>query len=125
MQITVEPKDIEGIWRPLTDAEAATVTGLARYAWLILAREVPGLGQRVETDRDLEELVRFELAMALKRVLANPDFTRQMSTTIDDATVSRTVDQAVSAGLLYFPESALARLRPRRRSGAFSINPRW
>lgn len=125
MQIIVTRQDVEGIWRPLTDAEAATVENLARYAWLILAREVPGIGQRVETDPDLEELVRFELAMALKRVLVNPDFTRQMSTTVDDATVSRTIDQAVSGGMLYFPEDALARLRPRRRSGAFSINPGW
>lgn len=125
MQIIVTQQDVEGIWRPLTDAEAATVTNLARYAWLILAQEVPGIGQRVESDQDLEDLVRFELAMALKRVLVNPDFTRQMSTTVDDATVSRTIDQAVSGGMLYFPEDALARLRPRRRSGAFSINPSW
>lgn len=125
MQIVVTPEDVEGIWRPLTDAEKATVGSLSRYAWLILAREVPGLAERAATDMDLEELVRFELAMALKRVLVNPDFTRQMSTTIDDATVSRTIDQAVSGGLLYFPEATLARLRPRRRSGAFSINPSW
>lgn len=125
MQIIVRPEDVESIWRPLTDAEKATVEGLARYAWLILARDVPGLADRIASDPDLEELARFEIAMALKRVLVNPDFTRQMSTTIDDATVSRTVDQAVSAGLLYFPEDALARLRPRRRSGAFSINPSW
>lgn len=125
MQIIIDRSDVEGIWRPLTDAEAATIPALARYAWLILAREVPGIGQAVESDEDLADLVRFELAMALKRVLVNPDFTRQMSTTIDDATVSRTIDQAVSGGLLYFPEATLARLRPRRRSGAFSINPSW
>lgn len=125
MQITIRPEDVEGIWRPLTDAEKATVDGLARYSWLILAHEVPGLVDRVASDEDLADLVRFELAMAIKRVLANPDFTRQMSTTIDDATVSRTIDSAVSAGLLYFPESTLERLRPRRRSGAFSIKPSW
>ena len=37
MQIIVTPEDVEAIWRPLTDAEKATVNGLARYAWLILA----------------------------------------------------------------------------------------
>lgn len=125
MQIIVTPEDVEAIWRPLTDAEKATVNGLARYAWLILAREVPGLADRVAADPELEELVRFEIAMTLKRVMVNPDFTRQMSTTIDDATVSRTIDSAVSAGLLYFPDDSLSRLRPRRRSGAFSINPSW
>lgn len=125
MQIIVTPEDVEGIFRPLTDAERAIVNGLAQYAWLILAREVPGLASSAESDPDLEQLARFEIAFAIKRILVNPDFTRQMSTTIDDATVSRTIDSAVSAGLLYFPEDALARLRPRRRSGAFSINPSW
>lgn len=125
MQIIVTPEDVEEIWRPLTPDERGIVAGLAKYAWLVLAHEVPGLAQRVESDPELEDLVRFELALAIKRVLVNPDFTRQISTTVDDSTVSRTIDQAVSSGLLYFPEDSLARLRPRRRSGAFSINPGW
>lgn len=125
MAVIVLPEDVASIWRPLTAAEEGVVNGLARYAWLILAREVPGLGERADADPDLAELARFELAMAIKRVLANPDFTRQVSTTIDDGTVSRTIDAAVSAGLLYFPADALARLLPRRRSGAFSIKPGW
>lgn len=125
MEIIVTPEDVESVWRPLTPAESGVVSGLARYAWLVLAHEVPGLSSRVETDLDLADLVRVELALAIKRVLVNPDFTRQISTTVDDSTVSRTVDQAVSSGLLYFPDDALARFRPRRRSGAFSINPSW
>lgn len=125
MEIIVTPQDVESVWRPLTPAESGVVNGLARYAWLVLAHEVPGLSSRVETDPDLADLVRVELSLAIKRVLVNPDFTRQISTTVDDSTVSRTIDQAVSSGLLYFPEDAVARLRPRRRSGAFSINPGW
>lgn len=125
MEIIVTPEDVESVWRPLTPAENDVVTGLARYAWLVLSHEVPGLSGRVARDQDLADLVRVELALAIKRVLVNPDFTRQISTTVDDSTVSRTIDQAVSSGLLYFPDDALARLRPRRRSGAFSINPSW
>lgn len=125
MQIIVTPEDIEGIWRPLTPAEKATVNGLAQYAWLVLSHEVPGLAGRVEDDVNLADLVKFELALAIKRVLVNPDFTRQVSTTVDDSTVSRTIDQAVSSGLLYFPDEALNRFRLRRRTGAFSINPSW
>ena len=125
MDIIVTPEDVESVWRPLTPAEHDVVTGLARYAWLVLSHEVPGLSGRVARDQDLADLVRVELSLAIKRVLVNPDFTRQISTTVDDSTVSRTIDQAVSSGLLYFPDDALARLRPRRRSGAFSINPSW
>lgn len=125
MEIIVTPEEVAAIWRPLTPAESDVVDGLARYAWLVLSHEVPGLSSRVEADPDLADLVRIELALAIKRVLVNPDFTRQVSTTVDDSTVSRTIDQAVSSGLLYFPDSSLDRLRPRRRGGAFSINPSW
>lgn len=121
----VTPDDVEEIWRPLTPAERDVVAGLAKYAWLVLSHEIPGLAARVAADMDLADLVRYELALAIKRILANPDFTRQVSTTVDDATVSRTIDQAVSSGMLYFPEDVLNRLRPRRRGGAFSINPGW
>lgn len=125
MAVIVTPEDVEAVWRPLSPAEEVVVAGLARYAWLVLSAEVPGLAERAEYDADLGDLVRIELALAIKRVLVNPDFTRQVSTTVDDATVSRTIDSAVSSGLLYFPADALDRLRPRRRSGAFSIRPSW
>ena len=123
--VTVTREDIEAGWRPLTDAEAATVPALSVYAWRLLSTAVPGLERRTDRDEDLAELVRLEMVMAIRRVLANPDFTRQVSTTVDDATVSRTIDSSVSSGALYFPPDVLDRLRPRRHRGAFSVRAVW
>jgi hypothetical protein len=79
------------------------------------------LEAEVATDSDLsDDVVRVEVAAVL-RVMKNPDGKRSES--IDDYTW--TLDQAVSAGLLYFTTDELDGLLPGSaiRGRAFMVDP--
>lgn len=125
MDSFMSPDDVEDLFRPLTPAERNVTVGLISYAESLLDLDAAGWRDKAGASPAVAAYIRAEIAFAIKRVLSNPDFTRQVSTTVDDGTVSRTLDTAVSAGLLYFPDGVLERIRGRRRRGAFSIRPGW
>ena len=58
------------------------------------------------------EAVTAAVVNAVKRVLMNPDAIRQLSTTTGPMSESRTIDAAVSSGLLYLDDSDLDDIFP-------------
>lgn len=99
--------DVEGIFRALTPAETAIVPNLLAYISAQARIKIAALEERMATDVDFADLVRWTLASAVVRVLRNPEGWRQWA--IDDANFTR--DQIVSAGLLYLTDDELADLR--------------
>jgi hypothetical protein len=117
--------DVAARWRPLSAQETTNASTFLADAWLMLRRHFTRLGVDLEaevaTDSDLsDDVVRVEVAAVL-RVMKNPDGKRSES--IDDYTW--TLDQAVSAGLLYFTTDELDGLLPGSaiRGRAFMVDP--
>jgi hypothetical protein len=98
--------------RPLTDAEIPVADWRLGQAWRLLLSRLPALPAWVEADRVDVEAVRDVLVAAVLRVLDNPYGHRQESRTVDDRTVSVTIDHSRSTGDVYFSADELARLRP-------------
>lgn len=100
--------DLVARWRPLSAQEEVNGATFLEDAWRMLRRRLTTIEDDIAADEtgDLEpETVRV-LCAAVLRVMKNPDGKRQES--IDD--YSWTLDQAVSAGLLYFTDEELAGL---------------
>lgn len=117
--------DLEARWRPLSAQETTVGQTLLDDAWRMLRRHFTKLGvdldANVVTDADLSaEVVRVE-AVAVLRVLKNPDGMAQES--IDDYRYLRADGNAT--GELYFTDEELESLYPGsgESGGAFSIDP--
>jgi hypothetical protein len=118
--------DVEARWRTLSDQETLNAEVFLEDAWVMLKRrmallEVADFEDSLDDDADLKADVVRILATAVLRVLKNPDGKRQES--IDDYTW--TLDQAVSAGLLYFTDDELDSLVPGSgvEGRAYSVDP--
>jgi len=112
------PEDIESVFRPLTDAEINLATGLIQQATMKLRLAA----RRRHIDLDLlwadpltAEAITAALVNAAKRVLMNPEGIRQLSETTGPMTESRTIDAAISSGLLYLDNTDLADIFPATR----------
>ena len=129
MEPLAQPSDIVAIWQPLTTAQAVLAPGLIAQASLKLRL----LARRRGVDLDalmLDELTKAAVtnavASAVKRVLMNPEAVRQMSITTGPMSESRTLDTAISSGLLYLDDDDLADIFPivkRSRMRSFTIRP--
>lgn len=114
--------DVAQIWQPLTPEQQSRASGLAEYASAMLRQMLPGIDGWIADGTVGEPLVRFTVANAIKRVLANPDSVLQES--IDD--YSSTKAAAAAAGEILFTADDLAALRPlggRGAARAFTIRP--
>ena len=112
MAVSVTQQDIEAQWRPLTDAEAATVSGRAASAWLRILAKVPDVEARMTAGTLAEAVVRDVMVSMLLRVFKNPDGFRSFGGQIDDGQESATVDSALSTGEIYVSADELAMLAP-------------
>lgn len=95
---------------------------LTRVENIILAR-IPDLATRI-TDGEISEALVVDLeAAAVARKVLNPEGLRQITKAIDDGSVTKTVDQARSAGNLDLTAEEWALLLPTADTGAFSTRP--
>lgn len=115
-------EDLEARWRPLSAQEEVNGETFLEDAWRMLRRRITTLEADIadDTSGDLEAEVVRVMATAVLRVMKNPDGKRQEA--IDD--YSWSLDQAVSAGLLYFTDDELNELIVDNSgpSGAFSVD---
>ena len=102
--VVVTPDDVAAGWRPLTDAEVTTATGLIAEALVLLAVKAPAF------ESFPEALAKLAVARAVRRVLKNPDGYRiRGSESIDDYSHSGgTIDTALSSGEIYFSAEELS-----------------
>jgi hypothetical protein len=102
--------DVESVWRPLTDAEKVVADGLLVQASAKLRARVPNIDARVADSELVAALAKIAVVNAVKRVLQNPEATRQISETAGPFSRNVTVDTALSSGLLYISDDDLADL---------------
>ena len=102
--VVVTPDDVAAGWRPLSDAEVTTATGLIVEALVLLAVKAPAFASFPEA------LARLAVARAVRRVLKNPDGYRvRGSEAIDDYSYSGgTIDTTLSSGEIYFSAEELS-----------------
>lgn len=123
------PEDIEGIWRPLSEAETIVATNrLAQASEYI--RQQFRLARRdadaeIASGRLSSKLLQGITVDMAHRVMLNPEKLRSDMRSIDDWQRSRTLDNAISAGEIYLSDNELALLGLPKpgRGKAFSIRP--
>lgn len=97
---------------------------LTRIENQILAR-IPDLHDRVAAGDPTADLVADVEATAVARKALNPEGLRSTTRSIDDGSVTKTVDQERSAGKLELTDDEWDLLLPRPVRGAFTIRPEW
>lgn len=127
---TVTADDVESRWRPLTEAERTVATTRITEVEAELRRELRlhGIyGSPVDLPQD--EIAEWNVlyvgvvADVVRNSLINPEGWLEEREELDDFARTRRRDSAVSAGVGYLTDDAIARLLPRRRRprGAFTI----
>lgn len=127
---TVSPSDVENRWRTLTAAEQTIAVTRITEVEAELRRELR-LYDIFGSPDDLpqEEIDEWNvlyvgaIADVIRGSLLNPEGWLEEREELDDFARTRRRDSAVSAGVGYLTDDAIARLLPRRRrrGGAFSI----
>lgn len=112
MPVAVTAAEITHRWRPLTDAEAATIGGKSEDAWTRIVGTVPGIEENLTAGTVAEATVKSVMISMIVRVLKNPDSVRTVQSSIDDYNGSRTLDNAVSTGELYLTDFEIGLLTP-------------
>lgn len=97
---------------------------LTRVENQVLAR-IPDLHARVLAGSPTAELVADVEATAVARKALNPEGLRSTTRSIDDASVTKTIDQTRSTGELELTDDEWDMLLPRPVRGAFTIRPEW
>lgn len=123
--------NVEDIWRPVTsEAEANRVSARLDEASQMIRDETPLVGgltvdQRLAAGTLSAETVRFIVVAMVERMVLPGRYVRQESTSVDDGTVSRTIDNSVSAGGMFIAPDEMRRLMglKKLRRGAFTITP--
>ncbi|MCO1338084.1 hypothetical protein BJH93_04120 [Kocuria polaris] len=110
LQLTTD--DIEGVWRPLSAAEAELVPGLSKQAWIRLLDAAPALDDDLQAGTITEDAAKSAMISMIVRVLKNPESVRQLSKSYDDWSKSQTMDSSVSTGELYVNEHEFGLVTP-------------
>lgn len=104
-----QASDVEGIWRPLSDAEQTVATNRCAQASEYIRQQFRQAGRDVDAeiaDGDLSvDLVKSVTVDMVHRVMLNPGKLRQYSRSLDDYQTSGTVDGSVSAGEIYLTDN--------------------
>lgn len=125
-----QPTDVEGIWRPLTEAETTVVINRIVQASEYIRQQFRLAGRDADAEiasgRLTVDLLRAVTADMVHRVMLNPDKLRTFASSIDDRQKSGTLDNAISAGDIYLTDRELALLGiSQSGSRAFTIAPGW
>lgn len=127
---TVTFTDVENRWRPLTEAEKTVATTRIAEVEAELRRELRLYGiTGSPTDLPADEIAEWNLlyvgvvADVIRNSLINPEGWLEVREELDDFARTRRRDSAVSSGLSYLTDDAIAKLLPRRRPrrGSFTI----
>jgi len=111
--------------RPIP-TDPATIT---QWNWWIASAEnqirgaVPDLDARILADPTFGDVVVHVTAAAVARVARNPEGLRQITRSVDDGSVTKTVDSSRSAGGLYITDDEWARLLPRNEAFTVRLGP--
>lgn len=128
---TVLPSDVAARWRPLTTAEQAIAATRIAEVEAELRRELRLYGIfGSPTDLPAEEIAEWDIlyvgviADVVRNSLINPEGWLEVREELDDFARTRRRDSAVSAGIGFLTDDAIAKLLPRRwrRTGSFSIH---
>lgn len=127
---TVEVKDLTDRWRPLTPEEEVTAPqrladAQAEINTELRLRGVTGTPTFADQD-ELDEwvtLYKATVVAAVRRYMVNPEGWLEEREEIDDYGRTRRRDSSVSTGNLYFNDTEIDKLVPRRRRkrGSFTI----
>lgn len=107
--------------RSLSTAEEAQVTAWIEDLEAIVLQRVPDLRERIDAGTISEAIVRSVLCSAIIRVMRNPGGLRQRTESIDDYSLTETIDSSLSTGALYLTDEEWDLLLPVVSGGAFSI----
>ena len=121
MSYVTVPEIAARIGRALTDLEAAQVNAWIDDLDAMISLRVPDLEDRVAQDQPSVAVVRMVYAQAIRRVLLNPEGLRQYTESIDDYSVTKTVDSAMSSSALYLTDDEWGLLSPASTGDAFTI----
>lgn len=126
----VSTSDVVSRWRPLTPAEETVATTRIAEVEAELKRELRLYGVfGSPTDLPAEEIEEWDLlyvgviADVVRNSLINPEGWLEEREELDDFARTRRRDSAVSAGVGFLTDDAIAKLLPRRRRrrGSFTI----
>ena len=121
MSYVTVPEIQARIGRALTDLEAAQVQAWIEDLDAMISLRAPDLADRVAQDQPSVAVVRMVYAQAIRRVLLNPEGLRQYTESIDDYSVTKTVDSAMSSSALYLTDDEWGLLSPASTGDAFTI----
>jgi hypothetical protein len=116
--------DVEArLGRTLTASEQGQVTAWLEDLEALVVSRLPGFAESVTAGVTSESVVRAVFASAVIRVLRNPEGLRQHTESIDDYSITKTIDASASAGLLYLTDDEWNLLSPGASGEAFTIRP--
>lgn len=115
-------RDVEArLGRGLNELETAQVEAWIEDLEALVLSRVPDLDERIENGSVSIGVVRSVFCTAIIRVLRNPEGLRQHTESIDDYSVTKTIDSSGSAGLLFLTDDEWTLLIPGTTGDAFSI----
>jgi len=107
--------------RVLTDLEQAQVNAWLEDLGALVHARVPDLEDQLNAGTMDRSILKLVFAQAIRRLLLNPEGLRQYTESIDDYSVTKTVDSSVSSSALYLSDDEWAMLLPETADGAYSI----
>lgn len=108
--------------RALTSAEEAQVGAWLEALDAMVFVRIRDFQDRVDNGALPIAVVRFVYSEAIRRRLLNPEGLRQYTESIDDYSVTKTVDTSVSSSALYFTDDEWSMLAPGSTGDAFTIS---
>lgn len=114
--------DVEArLGRTLNASESAQAEAWIDDLEALVLSRVPDLEERITNGSVSIGVVRSVFCTAIIRVLRNPEGLRQHTESIDDYSVTKTIDSSGSAGLLFLTDDEWSLLIPGTTGDAFSI----